>query len=108
MWPLTGNNTVWQKPPASTGGGTASNVEVRKTESFAVDAAILANKYVDLAEDPVDTAAVEVDVDSGPAFLNGVGYEVIAPRRVSWSGLELDGLLEIGDRFSVTYTYLTE
>lgn len=79
----------------------------RKVDLVVLDAAAITNGYVDLSVTPDEPARVTVQVKGAPAQYYGDDYSVITDgtsvRRLSWSGMGLDGLLVEGDKITVTF-----
>lgn len=98
----TGNPPTFQAAAAT---GTTSIVEI-----ITLDATDITNKYNDdLTQIPSVASAVEICPVNGIPQEYGVDYTIITDggdiKRINWSALALDGLLESGDKLLVTYTY---
>jgi len=85
-----------------------SNANNRMVDLFTLDASAITAGYVDLSTAPDAVSRVTMTVKGGPGQHNGDDFQVIdngsgAILRLSWSGLGLDGVLEAGDKITVTY-----
>ena len=66
----------------------------------------ITNKYLILAEAPIDKPKTRLTVIGGPPQEYGSDFVVTsdnADRRVSWDGLSLEFLLEVGDKILITH-----
>jgi len=83
---------------------TAASTEASEVEYFTTTSGNISDKYVTLAHSAYATTEVSMDIIGGCAQEYGVDYTV-SGAQVSWSGLGLDGVLEVGDKIRVRYTY---
>jgi hypothetical protein len=79
-------------------------VETSKQQIITLTSTNITNKYVDLAQTPVDASAIMVTPVGGILQEYNIDYSV-SGNRISWSSLGLDGLLAAGDKLIVNYTY---
>lgn len=84
---------------AAAGTGSATKVEY-----ITISPAQASAKQVALAETPLIPAEVMLDVQGGPSQYYGTDFVVITGV-LSWSGLDLDGLLEAGDQLRISYAF---
>ncbi|NCC99964.1 MAG: hypothetical protein EOL95_09745 [Bacteroidia bacterium] len=90
---------------------TASSVaiETKDVEIITLNSTNITNKFVDLTNVPVDATAVQVTPVGGPEQAYTTDFTVISDgssvKRLNWSGLGLDGVLEDNDKLIVSYTY---
>jgi len=86
-----------------------ADVEVKKVEILTITSGILGNKYVDLAEVPTTPTAVQVTPVGGIEQEYTIDFTVITNgsliKRLNWSALGLQSLLEENDKIIVSYTY---
>lgn len=84
-------------------------IETKKVEVITLTSTNITNKYVDLTETPATATAVEVNPVGGPAQEYTTDFTVITNgsvvKRLNWSSLGMDGILEAGDKLIVSYTY---
>jgi len=74
-------------------------------EEFTLDStAIVTTKLVTLSQTPINDEDVKLLVYEGIAQDEGVDY-IITGTTLSWNGTPLDGLLEVGDKLQVSYSY---
>lgn len=77
---------------------------VSEIEYFTLASGHINNKYVTLANTPYAVTEVTLDIISGTSQEYGVDYTV-SGTQLGWSGLALDGLLEVNDKLRTAYTY---
>jgi hypothetical protein len=88
-------------PPGGGGGDNAY-----RKEEFTLTSTDISNKYVLISFAPTDPLMVSLTVVGGSGqdysidFISTLDNE---GRRVSWSGLGLDGILAAGDTISIEY-----
>lgn len=84
----------------------ANSRPTRKVDTFVLTDQNILDKYVVLEKQPHDPEDVELSVQYGPDQFYGSDFimDVGNPKRCSWDSLGLDGLLEDGDRITVTYS----
>jgi len=86
-----------------------TTIEQKKVEIFTLDGDDITNKYVDLTNVPVDGTAVEVTPVGGIPQEYTTDFTVITDgsdvKRLNWSTLGLDGVVEATDKLIVSYTY---
>lgn len=70
-----------------------------RTEDFTTDATILANKYVDLLVVPV---VAYVSMVGGVNQFPLIDFSLTG-NRLSWSGLDMEPLIDLGQKFVVHY-----
>jgi len=80
------------------GGGTRF-----KVEEFTMTSGDILNKYVTLAELPINTN-ISVAVTNGPQQSYGQDY-ILAGQNLSWAARGLEPVLETGDEIVVEYEY---
>ena len=85
----------------------AASSQTDACESFVLSGTDITNGYVDLAQVPDDETCVQLHVIGGPLQDHSVDFDIISDgsenKRLSWSGLGLDGVLESGDKLRVYY-----
>lgn len=84
------------------------NITVAARESFTLTATDITNKYVVLTNAPKVAAATQMSPAGAPLQVYGTDFEVTADdggKRLSWSVLGLDGILEAGEVIQVWYNY---
>lgn len=91
-------------PDGTTQTTAASNPSTLEMEYFTLDATDVSNKYVTLSHSPVSTTEVSLDIIKGCAQFYGADYTV-SGTQVGWSGLGLDGILEVSDELRIMYMY---
>ena len=74
-------------------------------EYLTLDAGHISNKYINLAHTPITAEDVLLDIIGGGSQFYGTDYTVVSGTQLGWAGLSLDGLLEVDDKFRVSYTY---
>ena len=102
---LTDTNqiVVWDAGSSAwvvTGGGGGGGGFV---ERFTLDAGDLAAKNVTLGTSPTDPGSIQFVVIGGPDQNKDVDFS-LSGTTVSWNGLALDGILEIGDQLIISYS----
>ena len=81
------------------GSGTTNKVDKRILSAGDITA-----KKVTLSQSPTSTTEVVLDIIGGTAQSNGTDFSVTG-NELSWSGLNLDGLLSAGDELRIFYWY---
>ena len=84
----------------SSGGGGTGNFKVEELELTSTE---ITNKEVSLQESPI-VGNVILDVMQGTSQRYGIDF-TITNNILSWSGSELDGLLEVSDSLRIAYFY---
>jgi len=89
---------------------TTTDTTVTKViENLTLTATNISNKYVDLANTPLDNTAVGVFPTGGIKQLYTTDFTIITDgvsiKRLNWNGLTLESLLSEGDILSVDYIY---
>ena len=83
--------------------------QTKKVEIITMTSTHITQKYVDLTQTPADGTAVELCPAGGIPQLYGTDFTVITNgsvvKRLNWSGLGLDTVLEADDKIIVSYTY---
>lgn len=76
-----------------------------KVEPFTLGASDITNKYITLASAPVAAGKVIVLIKGAPNQFYGEDFQMNSgsPTRLEWGGMGLDGLLEVGDKLTVSY-----
>ena len=82
-----------------------SNTNERRVETFTLDGTAITNKYVTLANTPAAAGRVVLHIKGGPTqhYADDFAMDGGTPTRLSWDSLELDGVLESGDKLTVAY-----
>lgn len=84
------------------------NIRETKAETFTLTGTDITNKYVDLASVPKLAGAVIVIPQGGPTQRITDDFTIITDgselKRLNWSGLGMDGILESGDKLQVIYS----
>lgn len=79
----------------------------RKVDLVTLTATDITNGYIDLSVTPDEPQRVVVAIKGAPAQFYGDDFSVITDgtsvRRLSWSGMGLDGVLAEGDKMTVTF-----
>lgn len=81
------------------GGGGGSGVNINK---FTLDSTDISNKFITLSEAPATPGNTILTIIGGIVQDYGVDYTV-SGTTLSWNGLFLDGILEIGDKLIVQF-----
>lgn len=78
---------------------------VHRQEQFTLNGSDVSNKYVLLAIETLSSVDVQLFVDGAPPLQYGVDFQMDGsnPKKLTWSGLGLDGLLAAGDLMTVHY-----
>lgn len=71
-------------------------------EDFTLDAGDITNKYITLADTPVNNASIELKVNNAGSQIYGIAYQLIGDT-INWTALDLDTVLAVGDIISVRY-----
>lgn len=99
------DTTTWVEIKATAvGGGGSSNYKPEPV--ITLNATNISNKYVVLTEAPTDKNKTRLVVIGGIHQEYAADFVVTADdggKRLSWSGLGLDGVLEDGDKLLVVY-----
>lgn len=85
---------------------TVSGGAATKIEKFTLTPTDITNKYVVLASVPVSAANIVFLIEGGPAQSYTLDYTVTVDdggKRLSWSGLGLDGLIASAEQICVIY-----
>lgn len=78
--------------------------ETDVVEEITLTSTNITQKKVTLTYTPLNASYVRLDIIGGCAQDNGIDFSVNpTTKEVSWSGLGLDGILEIGDVLRITY-----
>lgn len=88
------------------GSGIGINdlISAERVEYLTLNLTDIANKYADIAVAPGQGGKLKMYTMYGCPLQYGVDYSVdVGNKRVTWSGLVLDGLVEAGDVFQVVY-----
>jgi len=74
-------------------------------ERFTLTSADISNKYITLSYEPNEPQKVLFFVDGNPIQSYGTDYQMDStyPTRLTWDGLDLDGILREGDKVTVIY-----
>lgn len=94
-----GTDTVQKALDALSVGGSYTEEVVYKTISPAEFAA----KQITLAIPTVDVTKVLLFAINGPAQEYLVDFTMLSPLILSWNGLGLDGIIDVGDKFLIVY-----
>lgn len=81
---------------------TTAAMNGRIVERFTLDATMITNKSVTLSATPANNTSTVLHVQGAPHQDYGTDFSVTGTT-LSWNGLGLDGLLEVGDRLTVIY-----
>jgi hypothetical protein len=73
-----------------------------EVEQFELDLVDILNKEITLLDTPMTPQFVLLQVDGGAPAFYSLDFTV-SGNVLSWNGLRLDGLLEVGDRVQVIY-----
>lgn len=109
---LIGNPTSYNNftPTSATIKGAFEGVDAAlsavsgasKVDKFTLTGTDATNKFVTLTSTPSNPGAVILLVEDAGNMFYGVDFTV-SGNHLSWSGLELDGILSSGDNLTVTY-----
>ena len=75
-------------------------------ETFVLDATDISNKYIVLTAAPATASSTRVEVKGLDPKFYGDDFTMTTDdggKRLSWSGLGLDGVLIVGDKLNVIY-----
>lgn len=104
----TGTLYVWNT--TTTSWNSINNVTVttqyKPEDQRTLDGTDIANKYIILNEAPLSKTKTRLGIIGGVFATYGVDFVVTTDdggKRLSWSSLALDGLLEVGDILIITY-----
>jgi len=83
------------------GGGS----EVFEAETFTLTDTDIANKYVTLSSTPLDTSEIEFNIRNAPYqyYGNDFKQDEMYQKRITWELLNLDGVLQVGDKITISY-----
>jgi hypothetical protein len=84
--------------------GTTQDINASEVEYVTLNATQITNAQITLANMPIDSTKVTLDIISGSAQIYSVDFTV-TNNVLSWSGKSLQALLEVGDSCRITYTY---
>ena len=84
--------------------GTTQDINASEVEYVTLNATQITNAQITLANMPIDTTKVTLDIISGSAQIYSVDYTVTG-NVLSWSGKPPEAILEVGDSCRITYTY---
>lgn len=91
----------------STGSGSVGMDQVHakwRPETYTLSLTDITNGYITLLAEPKTATKVKLEITEGFPAVYGVDFTVsTALKRLSWSGLALDGSLAVGDKLRVTY-----
>ncbi len=76
------------------------------TETITLDATDISNKYIILSSAPVTKETTQLSVIGGTTQFYSIDYTVTnddSGKRLTWTGLNLDGILSIGDQLVVIH-----
>jgi len=78
---------------------------LRVVDLFTLSVTDLNNKYIQLTATPIEPTDVVLEIAGAPIQRYGVDYVMDGAifDRLRWNGLDLDGLLEVGEELTVTY-----
>jgi len=78
---------------------------IHKQEQFTLGGSDITNKYVLLALTPISAVDVQLFVAGAPPLRYSADFQMDGSnaKKLTWSGLGLDGLLSVGDQFTVHY-----
>jgi len=87
--------------------GKIGDIGEDKYEVLTLTSTDITNKYVDLAAAPKQVQSTVVQPEGGPVQFYTDDYTIITDgsviKRLNWSGLGMDGILEVGDKLRVLY-----
>jgi len=103
------SDKVWSSTKIDTISGTLNDKitsvgGVDEVEYLTVAGGDITNKYIALANTPYSASEVAMDIIGGTAQIYDTDYTVSGTNLV-WDGLDLDGVIEAGDKMRVFYTY---
>jgi len=113
-WDLGGSFTITNVPTPTNASDVATKAYVdsaiggvndRQVETFTLTGTDITNKYVTLANVPGAATSVVLMVKGAPSQQYADDFQMDGSNtdRLTWSALGLDGILESGDKFTVTY-----
>lgn len=87
------------------GGEDVDQLEI-EVETFVLTSAQIAQMYVPLVYQPLVAEDVKLTIKNAPVQYYGDDYMQDATflKRITWEGLELEHVLSIGDKLTITYT----
>lgn len=83
-----------------------NNIDEYIPEPFTLTIDNIINKYIVLTNAPTDKTKTIIDIVGGCRQYYDIDFTITTDdsgRRLSWSGLGLDGVLVLGDKIIVTY-----
>ncbi len=87
-------------------GSGGSGGEYVEAEIFVLDAADISNRYVSLIYQPLTSDEINFSVKNAPSQFYGDDFRQDATflKRITWETLELESILVIGDKITISYT----
>lgn len=79
--------------------------ETYQSETFTLTETDIANKFITVAYEPLDSAEIGFEIQNAPSQYYGEDYkqDTSFSKRITWEGLALDGVIQAGDKVTVTY-----
>lgn len=93
------NGSTWAYVIASDSSGST---QYKPESVITLNGTDISNKFITLSEVPLNANKTRLFVESAPTQVYGIDFTVTGST-LSWNGLGLDGVLEIGERIFVTY-----
>ena len=110
-WDIGGTNTITNVPSPTNASDVVNkdyvdNLNSLQVETYTLTGTDITNKYVTLSAAPTTAADVLLFIKEAPNQFYGDDYQMDATNtdRLTWGGLDLDGILAAGDKFSVQYS----
>jgi len=83
---------------------SSANIRIIKTERFILNSDDITNGYVALTLGTPKLGSVIMSVKNAPSLFYGDDYIIgDIPNKISWSGMDLDGILQVGDKLTISY-----
>lgn len=75
-----------------------------ESDQFILNGSDITNKFVNLTQTPIDENTINLKIKGAPSLLLGEAFDIGgSPTQITWSGLDLDGILSIGDIVQIQY-----
>jgi hypothetical protein len=102
-------NFYFDIPSGCDGAAPSSCCKIPIVEVISLSSAVIYNKYLALAQTPVDPNGVMLFLHGAGNKTDNIDFQIDAPtnpNRLTWSNLDLEYVLGIGDWITVAYHYV--